>query len=229
MDCPLSFKASLEPTREILKAGAMPKSIEATRVITSVNSSTAALIVTSFGSPILSDKKCIRIRTPPIARPTPSAPLTSAKTADSVISWRVTRALVAPKAERMAYSLWRAVPLARSRLATLVQEINNTHAAERLRNSRADLLDDPIMRSMMGITSAVRPLFEEGYVCSSRAATSRISLCAWARLTPGLRRPYTSNQRLPRPSISGPGTNGIQTSKVLHARSSSGGRTPRIE
>ena len=53
------------------------------------------------------------------------------------MSWRARRARVAPRDSRMAISLRRAVPRARSRLATLAQAISRTRPTTVIRSPPA--------------------------------------------------------------------------------------------
>ena len=105
-----------------------------------------------------------------------------------------TRARVAPSDERTATSLCRAVPFASSRLATFAQAIKSTNPTAPINSQRLRISSCGTKSSLRSSTLAPHPVFDDGWSFAMRAVTRSMSACACFRVTPGFRRPITSNQ-----------------------------------
>ena len=137
--------------RAACHAGARPKSTPESTQAVSVKSSTGTLSRTSTSDGRRPGGITARIaRIAAAARPTPSAPPTSASSTLSVSNCRTMVRPDAPSARRIASSRWRAVPRARSRLATLAQAISSTNPTA------------PSIIQSVALVSAFRKLLRNG-------------------------------------------------------------------
>ena len=133
----------------------------------------------------------------------PAAAPAPASTRLSVNNCRTSRARDAPTAARMLISSERPAPRASIRLATFAHAMTRTRPVT-VRRSAASGKSSP--RSAGDSpdeareTTAVRPLFVSGYVCSSLAAMAVTAAPACCAVVPGSRRPITRSHNVPRSS-----------------------------
>jgi hypothetical protein len=129
------------------------------------------------------------------ARASPAAPPAIDSNKLSVNDWRSKRAEVAPNEERMVSSLSRPMALPSSRFATFKQAINRTKPTAPSSN-HSIARDARAMRSVTGATCASRVIpttrWEGGIFSKMRCVVAFASACAWAMVTPGLRRATTT-------------------------------------
>jgi hypothetical protein len=125
---------------------------------------------------------------------TPSAPPAAASTRLSVRNCANTRPRLAPRAARTATSRWRNVPRASSRFATFAQAIRSTKPTAP-RSSHSPVTVSRLRKfPLRGSTPAPQPLADRGFASAIAAATDSMFALAWARDTPGFRRPMTISQ-----------------------------------
>ena len=128
-----------------------------------------------------------------VASNTPSAPPHVARIRASTRNCRTISHLGAPSAMRVATSLRRPTPRARSSVATLEQAMSKSMAVPKAK-SKMPLRDSPAMWSRNGTTWTLRPRAVSGYFSAWRPAMTFISACACARVTFGRSLATTSNQ-----------------------------------
>ena len=128
------FRAGVNSTRVVLRAGARPKKMPVSRETTAVKPRTLASICVSkwSGSPPLNIHS-ERTRLPQLAKSMPSAPPRPARKTLSVRSCRKRRGREAPSERRTATSFCRAVDRPSSSVATLAQAISRTRATTVIR------------------------------------------------------------------------------------------------
>ena len=138
----------------------------------------------------------------PTATPAPARPRTTPSLSICRINW----ARLAPIASRTLISRRRAEARARSIPATLA------HAISRTRPTTAMTAAEPAesgpvacgtssRTSLVANADIVRARFVSGYAAASCVPSVAMLACAWWTVAPGLRRPFTNSQRLPRRSI----------------------------
>ena len=116
----------------------------------------------------------------------------------------MTRRRPAPSAERIANSRVRTVARARSRLATLAQQISRTKPTTPRNSIEVNRRSRPMTASCIGSRVTPRPLFVFGNSRASRAATAARSASAASSVAPGLKRPIACSTWAPRASGGAP-------------------------
>ena len=192
--------------RAACQAGAVPKSTPETTESATVNSSTG-----TFSSITVSDgsMNCgISATTARITRnasPMPTAPPTSASTRLSVRSCRAISTRDAPSAVRTVTSRCRAVPRARSRLATLAQAMSSRKPTA-ASSSHSEFFVAGLRKLLRnGSTLGVQPRLESGNSAACRSATSFSRALACSTVTPGFSRPSAVRKRAPRSAATASG------------------------
>ena len=187
-----ALSESPKSVREAFHAGTRPNRPAASRESASVNASVPRSSPASSSLGMFGGANTMSRCRPADARARPRAPAITPRTALSVKSLRDKRPRPAPKTARTAISCSRPVPRANTRFATLLHEINSTKETEQKRTISASRVFPLIItRNGVSVIPGIRLLPKSG---SLRLKMVFVSVCAWAIVTCGDKRPIACHR-----------------------------------
>ena len=190
---PLSLRVALRSGRELCSAGIRPNRMPVNPAARTVNASTRQSTPTSEPSRPTRGRLAVftlsRARIPTTPNAAPATPPASESSTLSVSSCRMMRPRPAPMAARIAISRRRPTARASSRFATLAQAISSTKLTAPTRTRREERT---LLTRASRIGSTLKAWFFPnafGYFRRKSSAESFSLALAWARVTPGFKRP----------------------------------------